>query len=106
MSCWDANQLAGTLSVPRRCRSWTNSAAVEKPLICPPNPFLELDVGLPTSRRQARHIEQLWEDTVWIWGLRLPGLGGEGRLDLHTEIHRVGVVPYTHGQFTSGLAQG
>lgn len=51
--------------------------------------------------RRAR--EALWNDAAWTAGLRMAGLGDQGRLDAWVEGSRIGVRPYTHHQFTSGL---
>ena len=48
--------------------------------------------------------EGFWTEAVWTGGFRVSGLGAEGRTDLWAEGTHSGVRPYTHHQFTSGLA--
>lgn len=48
--------------------------------------------------------QALWNDAAWTGGARVLGLGAEGRLDLWVEASRVGLLPYTHHEFTSGMA--
>ncbi|HSW30354.1 MAG TPA: capsule assembly Wzi family protein [Longimicrobiales bacterium] len=45
----------------------------------------------------------LWHDAAWTAGARATALGGEGRWDAWLEASRVGLLPYTHHEFTSGL---
>ena len=48
--------------------------------------------------------EVFWTEAALTGGLRISGLGAEGRTDLWAEVTHSGVRPYTHHQFTSGLA--
>ncbi len=57
------------------------------------------DHDLFWAARQA-----LWHDAAWTGGVRVAGLGGKGRVDAWLEASRVGLLPYTHHEFTSGLA--
>ena len=64
--------------------------------------FLE---GLLTDfNEKFDHFSSLIVNTsVWVAGTRFVGLDSQGRLDLWVEVHRAGIIPHTHGQFTSGL---
>lgn len=71
-----------------------------------PEPGLELFVEMLTTDdhdlfRSPR--QGLWHDAAWALGARLPALGEEGRWDVWAEASRVGLLPYTHHEFTSGL---
>ena len=44
----------------------------------------------------------LWEDSGHIFGLDLPRLASNGRLDASLEYHHTGIRYYEHDQFTSG----
>ena len=48
--------------------------------------------------------QALWNDAAWTGGVKAWGLGGAGRVDLWIEASRVGLLPYTHHEFTTGLA--
>ena len=72
-----------------------------------PEPGLEFYVEVATTDdhdlfRVPREV--FWTEAVWTGGIRLSGLGTEGRTDLWAEATHSGVRPYTHHQFTSGLA--
>ncbi|MHB1193985.1 MAG: capsule assembly Wzi family protein [Longimicrobiales bacterium] len=71
-----------------------------------PEPGLELFVEMLTTDdhdlfRAPR--QGLWHDAAWTAGARATALGSEGRWDAWLEGSRVGLLPYTHHQFTSGL---
>jgi hypothetical protein len=71
-----------------------------------PGPGLELFVEMLTTDdhdlfKAAR--QALWNDAAWTLGARASALGGEGRWDAWVEASRVGLLPYTHHEFTSGL---
>lgn len=71
-----------------------------------PDPGLELFVELLTTDdhdvfRAPR--QALWHDAAWTAGARAWALGAEGRWDVWAEGSRVGLLPYTHHEFTSGL---
>ena len=52
-----------------------------------------------------RSVKQaLWHDAAWTGSAQVTGLGAQGRLDLWMQISRVGLLPYTHHEFTGGLA--
>ncbi|MCK5651512.1 MAG: hypothetical protein KAJ42_09055, partial [Gemmatimonadetes bacterium] len=59
--------------------------------------------GATTDINLHRTGEMLWDEASWVWGLYLPTLGLEGRGSLRLEAHRVGVRPYTHGDYRSGM---
>jgi hypothetical protein len=72
-----------------------------------PSRGLELYAEMATTDDHnmfAAAREALWDEAAWTVGLRLVGLGAEGRTDAWAEVGRNGIRPYTHHQFTSGLA--
>lgn len=70
-----------------------------------PNPGLELYVDFAmTDRDVNRFGETLWDEAVWVVGATVPSFGPEDRLSVRTEWTHNGFRPYTHHQYTSGLA--
>ena len=59
--------------------------------------------GATTDINLHRTGEMLWDEASWVWGGIFSGLGAEGRGSLRLEAHRVGVRPYTHPDFPSGM---
>ncbi len=72
-----------------------------------PGPRLEFYAeGVTTDDHDLfflRPREALWTEAAWTGGVRVFGLGEDGRVDLWAEGGRNGVRPYTHHQYTSGL---
>ncbi len=71
-----------------------------------PGPGVELFVEMLTTDDHdvlKAPKQALWHDAAWTAGGRMLGMGAQGRWDAWAEWTRVGLLPYTHHEFTSGL---
>lgn len=68
-----------------------------------PSARTQLNVEMMTTDTRWELMEPFTTEAAWLGGVRVFGLGPDGRADLWAEARYAGVRPHTHHQFTSGL---